>query len=160
AVPATVIKAIATELETRAGFYESLEKIGKEKLIPEEFRSQISMAESYVFRGYYDEEEGYAKPEIIYIKKVDHEYKGEKKRFYLFRLNLTYDEEADEGGDEPPGQESYLAIAGPFDTDPAKICIHEKENISGVWYQENFDGMKNDYFFEQYLRQRLEWQKQ
>lgn len=160
AVPATVIKAIATDLETRAGFYESLEKIGKEKLIPQEFRSQISMAESYVFRSYYDEEEGYAKPEIIYIKKVDHEYKGEKKRFYLFRLNVAYDEEADEDSDEGPGKESYLAIAGPFDTDPAKICIDEKENICGAWYQENFDGMKSDYFFEQYLRQRLEWQKQ
>lgn len=158
-VPATVIKAIAAELETRAGFYESLERIGKGKLVPQEFRSQISMAESYVFRSYFDDEEGYAKPEIIYIRKVDREYKGEKRRFYLFRLNIAYEGEAGEDGDEPIEKESYLAIAGPFDTNPAKICIDEKENICGAWYQERFDGMKSDYYFEQYLRQRLEWQK-
>jgi hypothetical protein len=83
--------------------------------------------------------------------------------FYIFRANYEStgsDEEAGDDYQSSKSQSSYFSVAGPFDPDAALITIDEKENISGMWFEEQFDGMKNDYFFRKYIEQRLKWQNE
>ena len=38
--------------------------------------------------------------------------------------------------------------------------IDEKENISGMWYDDKFDGMKIDYYFRKYIERWVRWQEE
>lgn len=168
-VAASALSAIANDQLYRVSLYEDLKKLGKEKLFPADLRSQISLAEGYIVSAVYDEEEGGTTPEMIFIKKIEYNYKGAKKVFYIFRANYEYDTADEDGGTnedndelQPPGTsaESYLTIAGPFDLNKNELTIDEKENISGMWYDDKFDGMKADYFFRKYIERRLKWQEE
>jgi hypothetical protein len=166
-VPASVWLAIAKDPEYRVDLYKELKKMQKENLFPSDYRTQVGLAEGYVFNAVFDEEEDATRPELIFIKRVAYEYKGSKKLFYIFRANYDYETTAPADSneiDEEPAttltNESRFTVAGPFDPDKTKLSIDEKENISGMWYDDKFDGMKNDYFFRKYIEQRLKWQNE
>lgn len=165
-VAASVFLAIANDQQYRISLYEDLRKLGKEKIFPADLRSQISLAEGYIVNAIYEEEE--TTPEMIFIKKIEYKYKGAKKVFYIFRANYVYEgadgvetEEKDKEVSSPIATtESYLTIAGPFDLNKNELTIDEKENISGMWYDDKFDGMKADYFFRKYIERQLKWQEE
>ena len=169
-VAASILSAIANDQQYRVSLYEELRKLGKEKFFPADLRSQISLAEGYIVNAVYDEEEGETTPEMIFIKKIEYNYKGAKKVFYIFRANYEYETaDEDDGTNENNKElqqpdttttESYLTIAGPFDLNKNELAIDEKENISGMWYDDKFDGMKADYFFRKYIERRLKWQEE
>jgi uncharacterized protein YbaP (TraB family) len=163
-VAASVLSAVANDLEYRTSLYDDLKKLDKEELFPRDLHSQNDLAEGYIVNSVYDEEEDGSVPEMIFIKKIEYTYKDEKRVFYIFRANYVYEtaeSEGDVGGESPlETTESYLCVAGPFDTDPGKVSIDEKENISGMWYEDKFDGMKADYFFRKYIEQQLKWQEE
>ena len=163
-VPTGVLGTIAGDAQYRAQLYIDLKRWNREKLFPVEHRSQVAMAESYIFTAVFDEEEDEVKPDLIYIKKVEYLYRGKKSAFYIFRCNYEYTGADDEenGDDKLPAKRviSYFTVAGPFDIDASIITLDEKENISGMWYEEEFDGMKNDYFFSKYIEQRLKWRNE
>ncbi len=145
------IKKLAGENAGRLKLYEALVKAGKVSQFPSEFANQQSMARSYIHQAVADYEEDYVPVvDLVFIKKIEIAYKGETKCFYLFRMIAHAGEEE---GDEPdaPVAESYLSIAGPFDPDTKKLLVDEKENISGVYYDKSFDGMKADEFFAKYI---------
>jgi hypothetical protein len=167
-IPEPILLTIANDQQYRVSLYEDLKKLGKEKLFPADLRSQISLAEGYIVNAIYDEEEGETTPEMIFIKKIEYNYKGAKKVFYIFRANYVY-----EGSDEVETEkkdkevsspitttESYLTIAGPFDLNKNELTIDEKENISGMWHDDKFDGMKADYFFRKYIERQLKWKEE
>jgi len=52
---------------------------------------------------------------------------------------------------------SYLAIAGPFNVDGSKLNIEEGKNITGLYYDEKFDGLMTDYYFKKFIEQRSKW---
>ena len=157
-VPSSVIAAIANDLQHRVEFFTALKDLQKEKLFPSDHRSQVDFAESYIFTSVFDEYEDEVRPELVFIKKVEYEYKGKQKSFYIFRANYEYEHKDSETGEMKKVEESYFTVGGPFDIDESILTIDENENISGAWYDEQFDGMKNDYFFTKYIEQRLEWQ--
>ncbi len=141
------LKKIALNEEYRSKLYEELEKQKKTTLFPSEFANQQSMAKSYIYRAMMDEDEMGSDAKLFFIKKIVKDYKGVKKIFYLFRVNINGEEEY--AGEEEP--DSYLAVAGPFDMEVKKISLSEKDNISGLYYAKPFDGMKLDELFEKYL---------
>jgi bifunctional DNA-binding transcriptional regulator/antitoxin component of YhaV-PrlF toxin-antitoxin module len=173
-VAASVLSKIANDQQYRVGLYDELRKAGKEKLFPADLRSQVGLAEGYIVNAIYDEEEDETIPEMIFIKRIEYNYKGTKKAFYIFRANYEY--EMEEGGEvmdttvqllsndtvteANTATESYLTVAGPFDLNKSELLIDEKENITGMWYDDKFDGMKIDYFFRKYVEQRLKWQEE
>ncbi len=173
-VAALQLSHIANDLQYRVSLYEELKKISKEKLFPADLRSQVSLAEGYVVNAVYDEEEDETIPEMIFIKRIEYNYKGNKKAFYIFRANYEYEMEEDADvdstvqwtspevteGTKNTTTESYLAVAGPFDLNKSELMIDEKENISGGWYDDKFDGMKIDYFFRKYIERQLKWQEE
>lgn len=172
-VSASVLSRIANDLQHRVSLYEELGKAGKEKLFPADLRSQVGLAEGYIVNAIYDEEEEETIPEMIFIKRIEYNYKGTNKAFYIFRANYEY--EMEEGaeidstvqwsspdvttGIKNTTTESHLTVAGPFDLNKSELMIDEKENISGGWYDDKFDGMKIDYFFRKYIERQLKWQE-
>ena len=148
-VSATEIKKLAADKAYRLDLYEALFKINKTVLMPSEYTTQQAIGESYIYKAVDDvEEEGPL--DLIYIKTVEQEYKGSRKKFFLYRVNIG--EQEDHAGEpESPDTETYLAIAGPFDMDIKKPLLKEGDNISGIYYDKKFDGSKLDDFFNKYL---------
>ncbi|MGV3657741.1 MAG: TraB/GumN family protein [Chitinophagaceae bacterium] len=146
-VPAAALQTLAGDKYFRAELYRKLKEEKKSTLFPVAYRSQKSMAESYIYQSLKDDEEVESEPKFIYIKTIEHLYKGEKRRFFLFRLNM---DESEEVGDANPT--SLLGIAGPFNLDANQVDINNKDNVSGVYYESNFDGMRLDAFFKRYLQ--------
>ena len=174
-VAASVVSRIGNDQQYRVSLYEELRKAGKEKLFPADLRSQVGLAEGYIVNAVYDEEEDETIPEMIFIKRIEYNYKGAKKAFYIFRANYEYEiEEGDEVMDstvqlvsadatteiKATTTESYLTVAGPFDLNKSELMIDEKENISGMWYDDKFDGMKIDYFFRKYIERWVKWREE
>ncbi|MBI1342978.1 MAG: hypothetical protein GC171_08600 [Terrimonas sp.] len=156
AVSQQVLKDIATDQYYRAELYDELDKLGKQSLFPSLYRNQSDMAESYLYQSVLDEDDLYGEQEYIYIKKMTKMIEGKNKRFYLFRINFT--EEQEEG--EDPVVTSYLGIAGPFDLDEKSIGIKKDKNLSGVYYDDEFSGDMLDSYFEQYINDRIKWMKE
>lgn len=146
-VPAPVLQALAADKHLRAKLYGHLKQNNRPSLFPAAYRTQKSMAESYIYAALKEDDEYEGEPKFIYIKTIEQLYEGEKKRFFLFRLNMDASEEV---GDENPT--SLLSIAGPFNLEPTKIDIAEKDNISGTYYNSTFDGMLLDVYFKKYLQ--------
>lgn len=148
-VPASVLQTLAADKYFRAELYHQLKEAKKTSLFPAAYRSQKSMAESYIYQSLKDEDEIEQEPHFIYIKTIEHLYKGEKKRFFLFRVNMDESEESSEN------TTSYLSIAGPFSLNATQIDIENKDNISGTYYDSNFEGMQLDVLFKKYLQPYL-----
>jgi len=155
--PATLQK-IAGDKYERANFYDDLNKISKAGLFPADFRSQQKLAESYIYQSLVDDDDGESSDaELIYIKKIEDDYRGEKKRFYFFRVNFPGEVDSTEMEMTDTGSESYLAIAGPFDIDGHKLNIEEGKNITGLYYDEKFDGLMMDDYFKKFIEERSKW---
>jgi len=153
------LKQIASDKYERANFYNDLDKLRKNNLFPLDFRSQQKLAESYIYQTLVEDNEGEpSDAELIYIKKIEDDYKGEKKRFYFFRVNFPQDDEdSTEMETTDAVSNSYLAIAGPFNVDGSKLNIEEGKNITGLYYDEKFDGLMTDYYFKKFIEQRSKW---
>jgi len=145
-VPTAVLQNLAADKYFRTELYRQLKEAKKTTLFPAAYRSQKSMAEGYIYQSLKDEDELEGEPEFIYIKTIEHMYRGEKKRFFLFRINLAASEES---GEKPV---SYLSIAGPFSLNATEIDIEIKDNISGTYYDSNFDGIRLDATFKKYIQ--------
>ena len=146
-IPAAAIQSLAADKYFRAGLYSKLKEAKKLSLFPAAYRTQKSMAESYIYRALKDEEEVEGETQMIYIKTIEQLYKGEKRRFFLFRVNM---DESEESGNEDPS--SFLSVAGPFSLEATQIAIEDNDNISGTYYESNFDGMKLDVLFKKYMQ--------
>lgn len=137
-VEASVLEKIAADRWFRRDLLDSLLVIGKEKLFPEKYLSQTLLAESDMYNVAYDEIP-VAALELVGERQL--QYKGEMRRFYLFRIQF---ESADE--EEP---EVYLGVAGPF-------SINRKDTgrmnaITGLFTSESYDPEKLDEHLQAYL---------
>ncbi len=159
-VGAGVLKQIAGDKYERANFYEELKRMNKESLFPADFRTQQKLAESYIYQSMSeeDDDQDLSTVEFIYIKKIEYDYKGERKRFYFFRVNFPQAEDTREMESEETGSHSYLAIAGPFELDPNQVSLKAEKNITGVYYDKDFSGMLMDDYFKKFMDERLKWQ--
>lgn len=146
------IKKIAENDQFRADVYAELFKLGKLSLFPSEYATQQNMGMSYVYQTALYEDDMESDINVIYIKKIEKEYKGKNSRFFLYRVVFKYDEGEEEEEDETY---SYLAVAGPFDIDSKSIILDEKNNLSGLYYIKEFDPYSIDEFFTAYIANLL-----
>lgn len=137
------IEKLAASKEYRRDIYNRLKEIGKEKYFSAKYLTQKYMAESDMYSAATDDED--IPSEIKYLSDKTVMYKGGPKRFYLFRI--TYKYKGEEG--EKDTQYSYLGIAGPFSEDIRDLQIDE--NISGLYYDEEFDSKRVNSYFNAYM---------
>lgn len=130
--------------------YKMLRDAGKTSLLPPGVIDQKKMAKGYLWQTMTeDADDEEVHPKFIFIKTIDQENDGVKKRYYLFRMEFP---DTDEEGD---GQstESYLAVAGPFDTDPKKLLLDPEQEVCSAYWEEKFDGSKLEEHFKKILEQ-------
>jgi uncharacterized protein YbaP (TraB family) len=148
---AKVLSSLSRNVAYRVGLYEGLKKIGKEKIFPATSRSQKLFAESYIHESIMYEDEYEAEDiQLKFLKRVEAEYKGSTKRFYLFEV--SFKEEYDEEEADAPMKKSYLGVAGPFEKDDTKLSIPEKDNISSVHYDDVYRSILADQLFKKFLK--------
>lgn len=153
-VPAAVLEDLAEDRYYRTELYEELVKINKSQLFPVRYRDQVSMAEGYLVKSLRDEDEyNIDELQISYIKKKEIKTGSGKGVYYLFRVNFDYDAETGEAG------ESYLGVAGPFATDPSVLLVENDKLISGIYFDEEFDGMNTDQHAQKYIGEWLSWRE-
>jgi uncharacterized protein YbaP (TraB family) len=143
-VEGDVFRKIAADRWFRRDLYDSLIALGKENLFPVKYLTQELMAESDMYNIAYDETP-VTEMELLGVRQM--EYKGELKKFYLYRIQLG---EGDE--DEV---ETYLGIAGPYSANEKDM--HIKISITGLYTTETFDEDKIDEHFAAYLKEIAEY---
>jgi uncharacterized protein YbaP (TraB family) len=139
------IEKIAADKAFRRALYDELVRLEKQKLFPGKYLSQQYLAESDVYTYAYDDEE--APEEVKFVGRRDILYKGETKRFYLFRVSYPYNEEDEEAN---AADHQYLGIAGPYPTDTKKLDTGNE--ATGLFWKENFDAKKTDQQLADYLK--------
>ena len=142
-VSPAVFTTIAANNETRTDLYDTLTAYGKQQLFPKAYLTQKQFAESYAFVA--GTEDG--NPDgITYITQKVVDFKGNKARFYFYKLTYGTDE-----------YKSYsLACAGPFD--PAGTAVKGSNKPTGsVYYEEDFDGSNLNAQIEAIVKGMEEW---
>jgi uncharacterized protein YbaP (TraB family) len=143
------LEKIAADRLYRRDLYDELTILGKIKLFPSKYNSQQSIAESDAYNAAYED---IAPEEFTFIKSVTRMYKGEKKRFYLYKWQYGIDE-----GDDPK-ESTYLVVAGPYSLDTKDL--NTKNEMSGLHYSENYDKDKLDELLDAYMKEITESEKE
>lgn len=137
-VDADVFGKIAADRWFRRDLYDSLLVIGKEKLFPARYLTQELMAESDMYNAAYDDIPVMGM-QLLGVRQM--QYKGELRRFYLYRVQLGEGDEED--------IETYLGIAGPYSLKDHDMGL--KSSITGLYTTEAFDEDKIDEHLKAYL---------
>ena len=133
------LEKIAADRDYRCDLYSQLVEAGKEKFFPPRYSSQKSIAESNIYIIASDDYEPSA---VQFIGERMAEYKGEKQKFFLFRITYKYDD-GDSG--------TYLGITGPY-VGTKKVVINSE--VTGLYLDEPFDTKKVDQHLKLYLEQQ------
>jgi len=136
AVDSRTIYTMATTDEYRHDLYDNLKKIGKLKLFPVSFLSQKELGKSKVFEHASDDET--SPPLITHAGEKIIEYKGQQRKFYLYKVETDV---LDAG--------NYLGIAGPYSLDYKDYA--SSHEATGIYFEKNYDAKKLDVYLKEYL---------
>jgi uncharacterized protein YbaP (TraB family) len=146
AVLTAEIEKLAADKYYRRDLYYNLNKINKTNFYPAKYGTQLLLAESDMYNIAYDEDEP---SEMKYIGERTLVYKGKRHRFYLYKVVYSY--ESEEGKME---EHKYLGIAGPYAVDLKNL--ENGNDITGLFYEEEFDLKKTDKQLSAYLKSNEE----
>jgi len=127
-VNAMDVEKIASDKSARATLYNELQKIGKEKLFPAKYANQKSLAESEIYSLANEE---YETTSIVFISEMIAEYEGSKRKFYLYKVTYTGEDNT---------EESHLGITGPYETSGGKLVV--SSDASAILFSEAYDKLK------------------
>jgi uncharacterized protein YbaP (TraB family) len=137
------IEKLAADKIYRREIYDNLKKINKLAFFPIKYKTQRYLAESDLFIYASDDED---EPSALnYIGERTVSFKGKKYRFYLYKVVYNYESEERE-----PKEEKYLGIVGGFSPDIKKVEVENE--VTGIYYTEEFDSKKIDKHLGNYLR--------
>src|SRR6185295_15120264 len=143
AVSPVEVEKLAADKYYRRDIYDELKKINKLKYYPVKYLSQRHLAESDMWNYAYDDDEPSS---VSYLGERVISTKSKKQRFHLFKIEYSYESE-DSGKMEVY---KYLGVAGPFSTDVKNLLI--ENDITGIYYDENFDPKKIDKHLAAYMK--------
>lgn len=138
-VPVAEVAAVAADKEQRLYFYEALQKEKKENLFPALYATQKSLAESDVYNLFINDDYDKESFTLSYIGQRMAAFNGKQSLFYLFKVQLPYDNE----------KKDYLAVAGPY-TPGAKEKL-TRGDATGYYTDETFLPQKTDKLLKAYL---------
>ena len=123
----------------RSSLYSLLEENEQVKVMPAKYRTQLMMAEAYL----YDNVDDYDIDTLIAVGERELLFMGKKYRFYLFKAGL-YEEENK--------LSYYHAVAGPFALDRNNVSLQE-ENVYATYLSgDPFDKKNVDKWLKEYLK--------
>jgi hypothetical protein len=109
-VPTEIWDSLAADIYYRRDIWDSLDTRQQLALFPKAYRTQLLMAESDIYNYVYDD---YKPASIKMVEERIVEIDAVKKRVYVFEICFDYE-------DYP--SETYAAICGAFDLDPASMA--------------------------------------
>jgi hypothetical protein len=134
-VSTSILNMLAADPKTRGILYKDLKEVKKLALFPKLYLTQKSLGESSL----YDiiSEDDYDVKTIKFIAEKTATYNNKKYKFHLFKVTFEND-----GG-------SYLGVVGGYDTNGKSL--EPKEDISSMYYEEEFDAAKINELFKAWL---------
>lgn len=146
-VSSNTLLTLAADDDYRVQLYSKLDELKKLNLFPAKYLSQKEISKSELKSlGSEDDDEPAS---ITFIGERTALYKGQMKKFLLYKITYDY-------GEEEPGV--YLGIAGPYDLKSTKIIVNA--DVSGLYYNETYNAVKLDKQLKAYLKQLEDYAKQ
>ncbi|MEX6688855.1 TraB/GumN family protein [Danxiaibacter flavus] len=136
-VNASVFTTIAADRSMRTRLYDDLKEKNKTSLFPRKYLTQSYFAESLVYNAASDED---LPSSLKFLMQKQGTYNGKTYNFFLYKV--TYGE-----GDDIS---SYLGIAGGFSSNANNI--EPLDDVSGVYWEEQFSQDNISKFFKAYLK--------
>jgi HEAT repeat protein len=138
-VSSTEMQKMAADKDFRASLYYELKKMNRQHLFPAAYAKQQSLAESELHQIASDE---YEVDATSFIGERIIFYKDKKKKFYLYKITLNFEE-----GE----QESYLGVAGPYDPNQKELISYT--DASGIYWEEAFNKQKVEEHLKNFISQ-------
>ena len=126
-VAAPVMLKIAATKSSRINLYNSLKKYNKQSLFPKQYLTQQYFGESAVYSVASDDSEPGA---ITFLTQKNFTFQGKQARFFFYQVTIGEDDD----------KTSYLACAGPYDSNPSNMCADDA--YGSIYYEEAFDKTK------------------
>ena len=135
-VPSVTIKEIAAGKALRMSFYEELEALQLVHLFPAEYLTRSAMAEGSIYQLATDEQE----PDTVkLVAEKTGTYNKKKYHFILYKVTFGTEEDA----------VSYLGVSGGYILNSKDIF--PMKDVSGIYWEEEFDASKLDTLLKNYL---------
>lgn len=132
-----LIEAQAADKAFRYTFYSALHKKGLSSVFPVQYSTQKALAEGDLYS--FLTEEDYEIESIVYLKEKVITYKGEQKRFHLFKVKVD--------------DVWQLAVSGPYGMNEKELLINDGEHVCGVYWSEVYDAKETDKQFDAYIKE-------
>jgi len=136
------LERIAANDGYRTAVYEELKEMGKEDLFPKRYLNQKDFAKAEIYLYATDESDGDT-PKIEFLNEKVAVFKGIQSRFFLFKVTFDYGEEY--------GKETYLAIAGPYNSSD-KRKIESSHEVTLIDFNEEYDPKSTSWKFTDALK--------
>lgn len=128
---------LAADREHRIGLYHELRDLQKIALFPKQYLTQQALAESELYTYVSDENE--VKKMTLIGERVA-VYKGARKKFYLYRIDMSYEEE----------KNSKLGIAGPYNLKPG--TLETEARVIGIYWEKEYNAASIDADLKAFLK--------
>ncbi|MFL9481953.1 TraB/GumN family protein [Chitinophagaceae bacterium LWZ2-11] len=132
-----IITGIAADKVSRQNLYYDLKKMNRSSLFPKQYLTQAYFAESQMYLMASDEDDPTS---ITFLSKKEGLYNEKKYLFYLYKVTYGKGKDAT----------SYLGVAGGYNL--SGTGIEEKEELTQVFTDEEFDANKIAQLFNKYLK--------
>lgn len=135
-IPTVTIKEIAASKALRMSLYEELETLQLVHLFPAEYLTRGAMAEGSMYQLASDEQE----PDTVkLVAEKTGTYNKKKYHFILYKVTFGTEEDA----------VSYLGVSGGYILNSKDIF--PMKDVSGIYWEEEFDASKLDTLLKNYL---------
>jgi uncharacterized protein YbaP (TraB family) len=139
-IPASEMEKLAIDKDFRVNLYQELKALNKQHLFPVAYARQQSLGESEIYQIASDDNEVGA---TLFIGERTQTYQGKKKKFFLYKITLNF---------EDGKKESYLGVTGPYDPNAKELISFS--DASGIYWDEQFDKLKTDEQFKAFIEQQ------
>lgn len=140
-VEAAELLKLAADKEQRIDLYNDLKEMQKMAFFPKQYLTQQAIAESELYAQASDENDV---KKMTFIGERVAMYKGVRKKFYLYRVDMSYEDE----------KVIHLGIAGPYELKSAGIVTEAR--ATGIHWEKEYDPATIDADLKACLEQ---WEK-
>jgi len=136
-VEAPQLLKLAAEKEHRVDLYNELKKMQKIALFPKQYLTQQALAESELYDVATDEDE---LKKMTLIGERIAVYKGVRKKFYLYRMDMSYEDE----------KNILLGVAGPYNIKPGALVTGA--SAVGIYWDKQYNAATIDADLKAFLK--------
>ncbi|MBO9563711.1 MAG: TraB/GumN family protein [Niastella sp.] len=144
-VPAVELLKLAADKGQRFYLYNELKKINKLALFPKQHLTQQALAESELYASASEENEV---KKMTFIGERTAMYKGVRKKFYLYKIDMSYEDE----------KIINLGIAGPYPLKPAGVMTGA--GAIGINWDKDYNAATIDADLKAYLKEVEQYDKE